>query len=73
MALLTDREIQAVMVAIKGSGPLTEPQLQGIVDWANLVKTQAGLLELVNQGRLVIDVTGSEPVFSLAPEPAGIG
>jgi hypothetical protein len=69
MSLLTDPEVNAVLeAAIRGSGPLCEAQLQGVLDWAHFAKTQATVLALVIQGRLVIDVTEPEPVFRLAED-----
>jgi hypothetical protein len=70
MSLLTDDEVNAVIeAALRGSGPLPEFRLQGVVDWARLVKLQGEVLTLVLQGRVVIDVTtGPEPLFRLAED-----
>lgn len=66
MGLLTHQEVEAVMVAaIQGSGPLTEAEMEGIVDWARLAKTQSLLLQLIREGRVSIDVRGPEPTFAL--------
>jgi hypothetical protein len=48
MVILTEAETQAIIeTAIRGSGPLNEGQLQGIVDWARLVKVQMSLFNLI--------------------------
>jgi hypothetical protein len=67
MVILTEAETQAIIeAAIRGSGPLNEGQLQGIVDWARLVKVQMSLFNLICEGEVLINLTGPEPQFRMA-------
>jgi hypothetical protein len=65
MSILTEEEILKItQAAIEGSGgTLAEDKIIGTVQWAKLVRTQAGLLQDILAGRVLVDVTGAEPVF----------
>jgi hypothetical protein len=65
MSILTDEEIQRVAEAvIKGSGEvLDNNKVIGAVQWAQLARTQAGLLGGVLAGWYLIDLRGDGPVF----------
>jgi hypothetical protein len=73
MAWLSEEEIlQITQAAIRGSGgSLEESRLVGVIQWAELARIQAGLLEGILEGRLLVDATGGDPVFKLA-EAAGL-
>ena len=73
-ANLTEEEILKIgKAAITGSGgTLEENRLIGVVKWAELARVQAGLLDGILGGRILVDATGHEPVFKLAEEAEGV-
>jgi hypothetical protein len=68
ISILTEEEILKIaQAAILGSGgTLAEDKIIGTVQWAKLVRTQAGLLQDILAGRVLVDVTGAEPIFKEA-------
>lgn len=63
--MLTEDEICAVIIACASApGGATEEDMKAAVQWAQQVRIDATLLDLVLEGRVAIAMRNGEPVFT---------
>lgn len=70
MRKLSDDEIKTVILSFahsRGEKGFYEKELEVIENWINKTFVDVSLLEAVLKGRMLIDVSNNEPVFSLSP------
>lgn len=69
--MLTDDEIRAVLLACASApGGATEEDMKAAVRWAQQVRTDATLLDLVLDGMVAITMRDGEPVFTAPKDDA---
>lgn len=65
---LTDGEVQRLIMSLlqsRGERGAGEQDMKAVIDWADGIRLQNTMLDLVLDGRVeVVDVEDSEPVFA---------
>lgn len=67
--VLTEREMEKVILAVVNHRPATQEELSAAVDWAARARLDATMLQLVLEGRLYLRMDGDEVTF-VAPDAA---
>lgn len=67
--VLTEREMEQVILAVVKHRPATHEELTAAVDWAAKARLEATMLQLVLEGRMYLRMDGDEVTF-IAPVAA---